>query len=128
MAATGDTTGTGSTGRVASGGRARATTRPSGAGSVHQRKWNLLLLFLKSRSSKANRSGFTGGQRVPPPQRLLREDPRRSEAEQRDAGEEAAGQWTAGAAQPRVRHAPPVVPSGSHDAADNGTFLVFCSG
>lgn len=62
---------------------------------------NLFFIFFNP-GVKTNSSGFTGRQRVAPPQRLLREDPRRSEAEQRDAGEEAAGQWTAGAAQPRV--------------------------
>lgn len=44
-----------------------------------------------------------GRERIPATQRLLWEDPRRSETEQRDAGEEAAGQRTAGGAQPRVR-------------------------
>lgn len=73
-----------------------------------------LLFCSHAGRSKAKRCGFTGRQRLPPPQRLLREDPRRSEAEQRDAGEEAAGQRAAGAAQPRVPPAPPAITPAAH--------------
>lgn len=72
-----------------------------------------------------------GRQRLPASQRLLREDPRRPETEQRDAGEEAAGQRAAGAAQPRVRRRapprercpgnPPFIP---HNASDAPACLV----
>lgn len=37
-----------------------------------------------------------GRERLSEAQRLLREDPRRSETQQRDAGEETPGQWPTG--------------------------------
>lgn len=44
-----------------------------------------------------------GRERLSAAQRLLREDPRRSETQQRDAGEETAGQRPARTSQPGVR-------------------------
>lgn len=126
MAVTGDTTGMDSTGQGASGGRARATTRPSGAGSVHRRTW-IFLFFFKNPG-------------VPKPTALVSQDGngslRRSGSfgKIRDALRRSSEMLVkklqgSGPQEPRnpgYRTQPRNYTFSSHDVADDRTVVVIC--